>query len=43
MGQWRVPTSAPLAPPPLGLLLDVDGPIASPVTRTIAIPASSPT
>lgn len=26
-------------PPPLGLLLDVDGPIASPVTRSIAIPA----
>ncbi|GAB3131787.1 hypothetical protein [Marisediminicola antarctica] len=26
-----------IAPPPLGLLLDVDGPIASPVTRTIAI------
>jgi len=25
-------------PPPLGLLLDVDGPIASPVTRTIALP-----
>jgi hypothetical protein len=25
--------------PPLGLLLDVDGPIASPVTRSIAIPA----
>ncbi|MBC7517468.1 MAG: hypothetical protein H7248_01045 [Microbacteriaceae bacterium] len=25
--------------PPLGLLLDVDGPIASPVTRTIAIPS----
>lgn len=25
--------------PPLGLLLDVDGPIASPITRTIAIPA----
>lgn len=24
--------------PPLGLLLDVDGPIASPVTRTISIP-----
>ena len=44
MGQWRVPTSAspipsPVAPPPLGLLLDVDGPIASPVTRTIAIPS----
>lgn len=42
MGQWRVPTSAPRVPPPLvpprlGLLLDVDGPIASPVTRTIAI------
>lgn len=26
-------------PPPLGLLLDVDGPIASPITRTIAIPS----
>lgn len=26
-------------PPALGLLLDVDGPIASPVTRTIAIPS----
>ena len=25
--------------PPLGLLLDVDGPIASPVTRTIAVPS----
>ncbi|GAB2980592.1 HAD family hydrolase [Frigoribacterium salinisoli] len=25
-------------PPPLGLLLDVDGPIASPVSRTIALP-----
>ena len=25
--------------PPLGLLLDVDGPVASPVTRTIAIPS----
>lgn len=25
--------------PPLGLLLDVDGPIASPITRTVAIPA----
>ncbi|HZU93671.1 MAG TPA: hypothetical protein VFF85_08615 [Microbacterium sp.] len=25
--------------PPLGLLLDVDGPIASPVTRSIAIPS----
>jgi hypothetical protein len=30
------PSPAP-AVPPLGLLLDVDGPIASPVTRTIAI------
>lgn len=28
----------PDTPPPFGLLLDVDGPIASPVTRTIAIP-----
>jgi hypothetical protein len=27
------------AVPPLGLLLDVDGPIASPVTRSIAIPS----
>lgn len=27
----------PPIPPPFGLLLDVDGPIASPVTRTIAI------
>lgn len=27
-----------MAVPPLGLLLDIDGPIASPVTRTIAIP-----
>ena len=26
-------------PPALGLLLDVDGPLASPVTRTIALPA----
>lgn len=25
--------------PPIGLLLDIDGPIASPVTRTIAIPS----
>lgn len=38
-----VPTApVPSAPvpttPPLGLLLDVDGPIASPETRTIAIP-----
>jgi hypothetical protein len=31
-----VPTTFPPVPP-LGLLLDVDGPIASPVTRTIAI------
>lgn len=29
----------PLTAPPLGLLLDVDGPIASPITRTIAIPS----
>jgi hypothetical protein len=28
----------PTTPPPFGLLLDVDGPIASPVTRTINIP-----
>jgi hypothetical protein len=27
----------PTTPPPVGFLLDVDGPIASPVTRTIAI------
>ncbi|TFC81823.1 hypothetical protein E3T26_15760 [Cryobacterium sp. TMT1-21] len=27
------------APSPLGLLLDVDGPIASPVTRTVATPS----
>ncbi|AMB59899.1 hypothetical protein [Microterricola viridarii] len=26
-----------VSPPPFGLLLDVDGPIASPITRTIAI------
>jgi hypothetical protein len=26
------------APPPLGLLLDVDGPVASPLTRTVAEP-----
>lgn len=25
--------------PRLGLLLDVDGPIASPITRTVAIPS----
>lgn len=31
-------TSTPL-PAPIGLLLDVDGPIASPVTRRIAIPS----
>jgi hypothetical protein len=31
--------NAPTAQPALGLLLDVDGPIASPVTRSIAIPA----
>lgn len=30
-------TTAPTAIPPLGLLFDVDGPIASPVSRTIAI------
>jgi hypothetical protein len=29
----------PITPPALGLLLDVDGPIASPITRTIAIPS----
>lgn len=29
----------PTTPPPLGLLLDVDGPIASPVTRSISIPS----
>jgi hypothetical protein len=29
----------PSVVPPLGLLLDIDGPIASPVTRTIAIPS----
>jgi hypothetical protein len=29
----------PAPVPPLGLLLDVDGPIASPVSRTIAIPS----
>jgi hypothetical protein len=28
-----------LSPAPVGFLLDVDGPIASPVTRTIAIPS----
>jgi hypothetical protein len=33
----RVRFSTPPAIPALGLLLDVDGPIASPVTRTIAI------
>ena len=32
-------TADPTAIPPLGLLLDVDGPIASPETRTIAIPS----
>jgi hypothetical protein len=31
-------TSASSTPPPLGLLLDVDGPIASPVSRSIALP-----
>lgn len=30
---------AALTVPPLGLLLDIDGPVASPVTRTIAIPS----
>ncbi|ANJ27500.1 hypothetical protein [Agromyces aureus] len=33
------PAKSLLATPLLGLLLDVDGPIASPVTRTIAIPS----
>jgi hypothetical protein len=35
-----VPSSATASstPPPLGLLLDVDGPIASPVSRSIALP-----
>lgn len=32
-------TATSTAPPALGLLLDVDGPIASPVTRTINVPA----
>ena len=31
-------STASSTPPPLGLLLDVDGPIASPVTRSIALP-----
>jgi len=31
-------TTASSSPPPLGLLLDVDGPIASPVSRSIALP-----
>jgi len=31
-------TTASSTPPPLGLLLDVDGPIASPVSRSIALP-----
>ncbi|MBB5641237.1 hypothetical protein [Cryobacterium roopkundense] len=29
----------PTTASPLGLLLDVDGPIASPITRTIATPS----
>ncbi|WP_394554677.1 hypothetical protein ACDF64_07995 [Agromyces sp. MMS24-JH15] len=33
------PATAPGSTPPLGLLLDVDGPIASPLTRSIAIPS----
>ena len=31
-------STASSTPPPLGLLLDVDGPIASPVSRSIALP-----
>jgi hypothetical protein len=34
-----MPPTDPFPAPPLGLLLDVDGPIASPETRTIAIPS----
>lgn len=34
--QWGV-SKSPV--PPVGLLFDVDGPIASPITRTIAIPS----
>ncbi len=32
-------TDDPAPAAPLGLLLDVDGPIASPVSRSIAIPS----
>ncbi|WP_432496948.1 hypothetical protein [Kineococcus gypseus] len=32
------PAPAPAAAPPFGLLLDVDGPVASPVTRTVSAP-----
>jgi len=45
MGQWTVTQTAHPdharsdAPAALGLLLDVDGPIASPVSRTVAIPS----
>jgi hypothetical protein len=39
MGALTMPrTDSALSPAPVGLLLDIDGPIASPVTRTIAIP-----
>ena len=37
--QLRWQTSVVNSTPPLGLLLDVDGPLASPLTRTIAIPS----
>ena len=37
--QPRWQTSVVNSTPPLGLLLDVDGPLASPLTRTIAIPS----
>jgi hypothetical protein len=37
--QWTVPQLPHFSPAPLGLLFDVDGPIASPVTRTVAIPS----
>ena len=36
-----VTSSSPVSPPALGLLLDVDGPIASPVSRSLAIPSIS--